>query len=312
MRASRKSLISINDPFSLVNIHENGAKVDLSILKTEALMFDTVCIPTLKPSFFGSNCLNNNQHHVLDELEWLLEYRIIQEVPHWPEGDQNIPMDAENFAAAMIRSKLDKDQQQLEILKPIERTAKAMGEIAARMHVLMMQDEGFPDVYPVVDFGLRGKESEPKSEVVDIVIQNIPMPHEDTPWEHIYEIKGDPDTRRKFLALKDWISDTARLKLEPNEIEDKLKSLIAEYEAHMRLHRVKTRLQALKTVVMAEIGIAMAGVLTGHWAIAGLAGMIATPLYSLKMHELGLQEEERRAPGKELAYIVKLKKEFGQ
>jgi hypothetical protein len=266
----------------------------------------------IKAKFLGSNYLNNNQHHVLDELEWLLEYRIIQEVPHWPEGDQNIAMDAENFAAAMIRSKLDQDQQQLEILKPIEHMAKAMGEIAARMHVLMMQHEGFSEVYPVVDFGLRSKESEPKSEVVEIVIQNIPMPHQDTPWEHIYEIKVDPHTRQKFLGLKNWINDTARLKLEPNEIEDKLKSLISDYEAHMRLHKVKTRLQALKTVVMAEIGIATAGVLTGHWAIAGLAGMIATPLYSLKMRKLGLQEEERRAPGKELAYIVKLKEEFGQ
>lgn len=310
MAKNLNQLIAVNDPFTLINLEQ--ASVDLSILKREALMFNTAVIPTLKESFFESNYLYQHQRHILDELDWLLERKIIHEVPKWPAGTETMADDVHNFASAYIRSTLDKDEQQLEIINKVERTFRAMGELSAHVHVMMLRDEGYNEVYPVVAFGLRSKEQEPKSDVIDVVIDHLPTPEDNTPWEEIYEVRSDPETHRKFLALKQWINETAKLKLPPNEVNDKLKSLIADYEAHMRSHKIKTRLEAFKTILLAEVGISTAGWFAGFTALAGLAGAIAAPLFSLKMTQIGLTEEERKAPGKELAYVVKMQKTFNQ
>jgi hypothetical protein len=302
--------IAVNDPLTIVNLTDHDASVDLSPLKSEALMFSTICIPTLKDSFFRSNHLYNNARHVLDELEWMLENGVLHQVPNRLEGDDPMADDAENFVSALIRSKLDRDTEQLEILRNIERPVRALGEISARYHVNRMRQEGSSEVYPVVAFGLTSKESEPKSDVIDVVINSFPIPHQDTSWEQIHEFRLDPDSHRKFHALKVWVNDLAHMKLAPNEVKDKLDSLLAEYEAHMKTHRIKTRLDTLKTVVLSEFGITTAGWFTGHARLAGVLGMIAAPLFSLTMRQLGLSEEERKAPGKELAYVFKAKETF--
>jgi hypothetical protein len=304
------ALVAVNDPFTLVEMDESGASVDLSLLKREALMFSAICIPTLKESFFESNRLHNEERHILDEMEWLLDRQIVREVPKRAPGDDPMVDDVETFVSSLIRAKLDRDESQIKIIQPVERTFRAVGELDARYHTLRMRQEGLREVYPVVAFGLRGGETEPKSDVIDVVVNNLPIPQEDTPWELIYELRSDPDSQRKFLALKTWINDLAKLKLEPNEVEDKLQSLLAEYQAHMNLHKVKTRLSSLKTVLLSEVGISAAGWLTGHAALAGLVGAVAAPIFTMKMRQIGLLEEETRAPGKEVAYILKARQEF--
>lgn len=304
------ALVAVNDPFTLLDVRGDSASLDLSILKREALMFNTIGIPSLKESFFQSNYLHNHARHVLDELEWLLDRHIVQETPKPLPDDDPLSDDVDNFVVSFIRSKLDKDEAQLRLMQPVEQGIRAFGELNARYHALRLREEGLKEVYPVVAFGLKGKEGEPKSDVIDVVINSLPIPHEDTPWEQIYELRADPDTHRKFLALKTWMNDLAKLKLEPNEINDKLQSLLAEYEAHMNHHKVKTRLDSLKTILLSEIGIGTAGWLTGYTALAGIWGMIGAALFSIKMRQLELLEQEKQAPGKEVAYIIKATETF--
>jgi hypothetical protein len=303
-------LVAVNDPFTLIKTQGENISVDLSILKREALMFNTICVPSLKTRFFQSNYLYKNAKHILDELDWLMDKGIVRETPKPPAGDDTLAEDVDNFVTAFIRSYLDKDESQIRIMKPIEQGIRAFGEIDARYHTLKLREEGLKEVYPVVAFGLKGKESEAKSNVIDIVIESLPTPHEDTPWEQIYDLRADPDTHRKFLALKTWMNDVAKMNLEPNEVKDKLESLLAEYEAHMKLHRVKTGMDSFKTILLSEIGIGTAGWLTGYAALAGLGGIVGAALFTIKMRQITLLEEEKKAPGKEVAYIVKVNETF--
>jgi hypothetical protein len=39
--------------------------------------------------------------------------------------------------------------------------------------------------------------------------------------------------------------------------------------------------------------------------------MVATPWYTIKQRQVTLMEEERKAPGKEVAYVVKANEVFG-
>jgi hypothetical protein len=100
------------------------------------------------------------------------------------------------------------------------------------------------------------------------------------------------------------------MKLKPSEVEEKLEALLSSYEEHMRLHRIKTRWDILRTLVLAEVGFITGGWLTGLGALPGIAGMVTAPLYSVKQRKMALLEEERKAPGKEVAYIIKAKETF--
>jgi hypothetical protein len=168
------------------------------------------------------------------------------------------------------------------------------------------------DAYPILPDIAPGTEKtrSNKDEVMEIVINAMPIPDDTTPWEQIIEFRNDPDSQSKFLTLKNWINEVARMKLEANEVEDKLKALINDYTNHMKVHKIKTKLDTLKTIVLTEAGLITSGWLTGLGALPGVVGMVITPLYSMKQRQVALLEEEQKAPGREIAYIIKSRESF--
>ncbi len=68
-------------------------------------------------------------------------------------------------------------------------------------------------------------------------------------WQQIMEYREDPETKGKFLALDNWMNEVARLKLPPWEVEEKLEWLSNDYEAHMRLHALRTNTGTLETII---------------------------------------------------------------
>lgn len=142
-----------------------------------------------------------------------------------------------------------------------------------------------------------------KADVLKILVGQLPVPDESTPWEHILEYRSDPDSQSKFLALRHWMSEVARAELTPAEVEEKLEYLIDQYQKHMRLHRMKTNAGTLETII--TTGAEMLGdILSFKW------GKAAQALFSLKKREVALLEGELTAPGNEVAYIVKARETF--
>jgi hypothetical protein len=142
-----------------------------------------------------------------------------------------------------------------------------------------------------------------KCDVVDVVINALPIPGDSTPWEQIIEYRSDPDSLSKFLALRHWMSEVARAELTPAEVEEKLEYLIDQYDRHMKFHRIKTNVGTLETVVT-----------TGAEILGDLAsfkwGKAVEALFSLKRRQVALLEGELTAPGNEVAYIVKARELF--
>ena len=91
-------------------------------------------------------------------------------------------------------------------------------------------------------------QQEEKATVVQIVLQEFPVPDERTAWERIEEFRSDPNSRSKFFALKQWINEVGRMKLSPTEIEDSLRAHISEYETQMRIHRIERKWDTLKII----------------------------------------------------------------
>jgi hypothetical protein len=142
-----------------------------------------------------------------------------------------------------------------------------------------------------------------KADVLKIVVGQLPIPDELTPWEHILEYRSDPDSFARFLDLRVWMSEVARSELTPAEVEEKLADLISKYERHMKLHRMKTNTGTLETIITTGAEV-LSDLVTIKW------GKAAQALFSLKKRQVALLEGELTAPGKEVAYIVKARETF--
>lgn len=99
------------------------------------------------------------------------------------------------------------------------------------------------------------------------------------------------------------MSETARSKLSAEEVEEKLEYLLSEYQRHLNLHRLKTELGTIETVVVASAEI-LENLVKFKWS------KIARGLFSIKHRRIALMEAELTAPGSEIAYIAGTREKF--
>jgi hypothetical protein len=160
------------------------------------------------------------------------------------------------------------------------------------------------DAYPVFyQSALFPEFDKPSHNVVQVVLNALPTPDEQTSWEHILEYRSDPDSHHKFLALRDWMSEMTRANLPALEIEQKLEYLMSQYQQHMRLHKMKTNTGVLETVLVGS-GEFFENLIKIQW------GKLAKSLFAFKHRKIVLLENELVSPGREVAYIIKSRKRF--
>lgn len=147
-------------------------------------------------------------------------------------------------------------------------------------------------------------EGDKKVDVVQLVVNQMPFPDDDVPWEAIVDYKLDKDSRSKLLGLRNWISEISQTTSTAHEIEDKLEYLIDQYEKHLIFHKLKYRKGTLETLITSGAEI------IENIAHLQFSKLVQFP-FRLRNQRLSLMEEELKAPGRELAYIAKLSNQFG-
>ncbi len=136
--------------------------------------------------------------------------------------------------------------------------------------------------------------------VVNLTIKKFPVPKPNTSWEKLRDFKADPDSTRKRLALRNWITDVSKQNFTRSEITDRLDFLIREYEVHLENHRIKHRRSLLQTIIVPSMEM-LENIAKFKWSKA------AKTAFSLEKERHILFEAEEKLPGKELAYIHKAK-----
>jgi hypothetical protein len=154
------------------------------------------------------------------------------------------------------------------------------------------------DAYPIISGILPELQTQSASveEVIRIGINQLPTPDDSTSWEQIMDFRNDPDTENKFLAFRNWRNEISRAKLTPLEIEQKLEWLLQEYQQHMELHRMKTNVSTLETILVSMADRKFGDIVKG--------------LFSVKYKQIALLEAESKSPGKEVAFISKANETF--
>jgi hypothetical protein len=180
----------------------------------------------------------------------------------------------------------------------------AESELGARVTALSLRRQG-RDAYPFcsVPFTVPPQFGGIKTHVINIMLEALPLPDESVSWEQILEYRADPDSYSKFLALRNWMNDISQTRLSAVEIEQKLEYLLDEYQQHMRLHRMKTKLGTLETLIT-----------TTAEFLEDFANKrfskVAKALFKTKHQQIELLEAELSAPGKEVSYLIATNNKF--
>jgi hypothetical protein len=141
--------------------------------------------------------------------------------------------------------------------------------------------------------------------VASLTLRSLPVPDDSTPWEAILAFRDDEEAGRKFLALKAFLNRyvAEQADLPPRQVEDDLLGRLADYEAHMRLHRLKVRRGVLQTILTISAEI-----------IDGITQKRLTravdAVFAIRNHDVQMLEAERSAPNRELAYLFSAHERF--
>jgi hypothetical protein len=184
--------------------------------------------------------------------------------------------------------------------KGFERARVLYGQYAARIASINLRNRGM-DACPALLSNLASQSAAEtkKEQVIQIVIESLPVPGDTVPWEGILEYRQDPNSRKNLSDLRRWMGNVARGELTQAEAREEIRGLMADYEAHLKSHKVVTTVMTIGVILQVGVGLLeQAGV------------PIVSGLVSYLTGRVNLLKGESSAPGREVAYIVNTQKKF--
>jgi len=142
-----------------------------------------------------------------------------------------------------------------------------------------------------------------RSDLYQIIIEGLPVVTDQVPWADILSFRAEPKSQLQQRALRLWITEMATGKLTFGDAIEKIEALKDDYRAHMRGAGVKTWTGTLKTYVVAGAELLESALKLKLKTMAELP-------FKLIEAKAELWEAERKAPGRELAYVVSVEDEF--
>jgi hypothetical protein len=290
---------------------------DFSNLKQQALLFDQIGIYKLSQmyktlsSFKGFSDISNTLEPIILELEWLQQMGVIfeltiqdefqnQPLEHFPQEN---PSQEFEDAKKLLKKIIEIQTFDLKNVKDETRKLDLMKEqhfTILRLMSIVMETRGVTAVttFPYREY-TRELPNSSKSNVVQIAINKLPLPNNDTPWEQIIDYRHDPENQKSLLNLRRWIRKISFENLSPAEIEEEFEWLMNEFQDHMKFHKMKANTETLEVVIKAPLEL-----------LELKFSKILEPLFALKKRQINLMEAELSAPGRELAYLIKTRETF--
>jgi hypothetical protein len=136
------------------------------------------------------------------------------------------------------------------------------------------------------------------SKLVDLihaVIDTLPLPTTNTPWEAIVDFRNDEDAQIKFRRLRSWLTSMATMP--PSQVVERASTMVDDYRTYMSIHHKRFSASRLEIILCTAADVA-----------EGLARLkfstAMRQLFALKHAREELLMAELQAPGREVAYIA--------
>jgi hypothetical protein len=145
-------------------------------------------------------------------------------------------------------------------------------------------------------------------DVINLVVTSLPEVDELTPWKDVLDFRREEKTREQLDRFGRWVRNAVRRltaeKITTAELEDEFASMMDSYREHMRVHKMKTQRSAAEIIITSFVGFVEDFTKLRFKAIA-------ESLFKLEHNRVALLEAELKAPGREIAYIVRAHERFG-
>jgi len=285
----------------------------VELLKQQALLFDQIGILDLNKCLEYDLSLDDEQ---LGDIQWLIEKNLIYNLAIQPfEAGTN-----KEVVAYLAEAGLESYAHTLNykaLLKASGIQGKSIldekwygwrnAQESVSLRLLAIQVETLDNVNPVPFL----PESQfvldiPNSKVTDVaqvIINKLPLPDQTTPWESIFEYRDDTDVKQSLLSLRRWMRKIAEQNLPVHEIEEELEWLMNEFQAHMKLHKMKSNTETIETIIKVPLEM-LENLVKFNFS------KLVDPLFAMRKRKLSLLEAEINAPGKDIAYVIKTNEAF--
>ncbi len=157
--------------------------------------------------------------------------------------------------------------------------------------------------YPILSginkgIGLRKTRN---TDIIDLLINKMPKPASNTPWEKIIEFKSKHEHILYKLRLENWISDISRSNISLKEIEQKIEYYLKEYEYRLKLEKIKYNYGTVGFVLIETVKF-MEDLIKLNWSKR------LETILNYQKRNVELLIGETKSTGKEIAYISVIKK----
>ncbi len=300
---------------------------NLSKLKQQVLLFDQIGIYKLNNLYTSileylddfkklAPEYPHKAETIITELQWLQQMGIIFELTiqdafqnqHMDEFKKRVPIQNIEDAMSLLKKIIDIQTSDLRNTKDEVSKTNLIKEqhfsVIRLLSIIMEITNEITAVtmFPYTEYS-REVPNSIKSNVAQIVINKLPLPRNDTPWEQVIDYRNDPENQNNLLGLRQWIRKISKEELSKTEIEDEIEWRINEFQNHLKFHKMKANTETLEIIVKAPLEI-----------IENLVKLkfskLPEPFFAVKKRQINLMEAELNAPGREMAYIIKTRDTF--
>lgn len=139
--------------------------------------------------------------------------------------------------------------------------------------------------------------------VVQVLLENVPIPQDSLPLGDFLSFRNEPETREQLIGLRRWMRKASEGATNEVELAEEIEWLLSQYRKYMKLSGVKYTASTFEATMKLAASVAQNLPLFRFQEIA-------KTYFSLRRSKAELLEAELKAPGRELAYLVRVGSRF--
>lgn len=180
-----------------------------------------------------------------------------------------------------------------------------LGALSTRFASLVLEKANPEDQYfpYLADTYRTAKKPDRRNEIIRVVLRKLPIPHRSVSWDEILDFRADPETKNKYLRLKDWLNSIFTSGISIEDFEDRIDFHINDHEEHLRKAKIKFEYGAIELLL-----ISTAEIIENLFKLK--FSTVMKKIFCFGRKEMDLEEAEIKAPGREIAYISSARSKF--
>lgn len=159
------------------------------------------------------------------------------------------------------------------------------------------------DFIPLVNSFASYRQPKPSTTALHFILEKLPVPATDTPWEEVLDFRSDEDVKRKYYALLNWINQVVQKDMPVSHFIDHYNSLYSEYTRQYSLHKLNSRFTTMELLITA--GMEFVAALSQNNYVSAIKDLL-----SFRKNQVALLKQEKEIEGRELAYIFSANQHF--